>query len=175
VFALGSTLGNGADAAHCLVAAVIWGAGTRSRWWPSRLSRLLADSRRSETEQHFWAAVGTLRAAGAVEAYAMLRRHGPHHLTDIGPSFFSKLLYFAGWDSAAGDLKPLVIDRYVVAGLNQQRGAHWNVGGPWTSEQYRCYLQWAHTKAAAWGAGAEPDVVERRIWEYGRCLRRRQA
>lgn len=172
LLALGSSLGSGADAGHCLVAAVIWGSGTRSRWWPTTLANLLLGARRNETERHLWKAICTLREVGVVDAYAALQPGGEHHLAGIGPSFFTKLLYFAGWSSAAGDLKPLIMDRYVVVGLNEQRGTDWRTSGPWTSDQYRDYLEWAQNRAVDWGAGVSPDVVERRIWEYGQCLSR---
>ncbi|SDZ45972.1 hypothetical protein SAMN05444365_1193 [Micromonospora pattaloongensis] len=92
----------------------------------------------------------------------------------LGASFFTKLRYFLGWDSAAGSRRPLMMDQYVVIGLNACRSTEWDPLGPWTADQYGECLSWAEEKANTWGVGTEADVVERAVWAYGICLARRR-
>jgi hypothetical protein len=94
-----------------------------------------------------------------------LRRSGASRLVDLGPAFFTKVLYFAGWDKAAGDHRPLIPDRCVVLALNEQAGLGWRSGGNWSSAQYAEYLALADQWADAWGTA--PDVVEKVLFKRG--------
>ncbi|MGN9768826.1 8-oxoguanine DNA glycosylase OGG fold protein, partial [Micromonospora sp. SD12] len=118
--------------------------------------------------RHLGTALQVLRSKGPEAAYAALHHGGDYRLKRLGPSFFTKLLYFLGWDSTAGDHRPLTLDQYVVIGMNRCRGTSWRPLGPWSAAEYGEYLTWTHERASGWGGGTEPDVVERTVWEHGR-------
>ncbi|MFF0251611.1 hypothetical protein ACFYPW_03885 [Micromonospora zamorensis] len=165
----GAAADTGRAAVDVLIGAYAWGHGLPARWGPARLSKVF-DRNIGRVEQHLGEALGLLRSGGPLAAYEGLHQGGDHRLRQLGTSFFTKLLYFLGWDSAAGSHRPLIMDQYVVIGLNASRKTAWKPLGPWTADQYGEYLSWAEEIARAWGAGTETDVVERAVWEHGSRL-----
>jgi hypothetical protein len=119
------------------------------------------------------AAIAAMRVDGPVSGYRALYAGGAHRLIGLGPGFFTKVLYFAGWNRAAGDRQPLILDRNVVIALNEQADLGWELNGQWSGDQYAKYLNLAHEWAARWGKGTTPDVVERVLFEHGRRLSRK--
>ncbi|MFD6563876.1 hypothetical protein [Micromonospora profundi] len=169
----GAAADTGRLAVDVLIGAYAWGHGLPARRGPARL-RQVFDRNIGRVEQHLGETVRLLRSGGPLAAYVGLNHGGDHNLRRLGASFFTKLLYFLGWDSAAGGHGPLIMDQYVVIGLNAFRNTAWKPLGPWTADQYGEYLSWAQETARGWGAGTETDVVERALWEYGSCLTKRQ-
>jgi hypothetical protein len=112
---------------------------------------------------------------GAVSAYAFLR-NGPRHIKFIGPSFFSKFLYFVGYGQPHPGPEPLIIDRFVAKGLNKLIGATgpftpWTIHLPhwdWTPAQYGAYIDWAATEKIGPGPITSEDEAEFRIWQHGK-------
>jgi len=155
------------DAVHLYVAACVWGCGLKARD-VSRRVKVLRDN--PETGRHLLAAITTLREDGPVPAYRALHAGGIHRLTGLGPGFFTKVLYFAGWDRAAGDQQPLILDKNVVVALNDQADLGWRLNWRWSGDQYATYLDLAHGWAGGWGKGTTPDVVERVLFEHGKAL-----
>lgn len=84
---------------------------------------------------------------------------GQDRVKYFGPAFFTKWLYFCGYEQARG-LKPLILDSRVAATLG------W-AGWGWAPEQYGEYLRLAHDVAAALsgeGAMVQPDAVEHALY-----------
>ncbi|WP_338324113.1 hypothetical protein [Micromonospora costi] len=165
----GAEAHTGRAARDILIAAYVWGHGLPSRRGPARLQRVL-DLNGGDTDRWLGEAVSILRSEGPRAAYEALDHGGRCKLKRLGPSFFTKLLYFLGWNSCSGRQRPLILDRYVVIGLKRCGSVDWPEFGPWTADQYAEYLAWAREKASQWGVETEADVVERRLWEYGKCL-----
>lgn len=163
-------IGEGADdsegAARLYVAAAVWGTGTKAQG-VARRCRPFTENPPGAVGERLADAIGTLRNKGAVEAYDALR-YGPGRIKQLGPAFFTKVLYFAGHPGAMPDVwpRPLILDRFVVDALNLTRGTTWRTAG-WSTEQYATYLDLAHDWAAVWGEGVEPEVVEAALFDCG--------
>jgi hypothetical protein len=67
--------------------------------------------------------------------------------------------------------QPLILDRYVLLGLNAAAGLDWPLWG-WSTNHYERYLDFAHRWAQEWGQGTSPDVVERTLFERGKFVAR---
>jgi hypothetical protein len=102
-----------------------------------------------------------LKADGAVAAYSRFLRGGESNVTWLGPAFFTKLLYFAGFDRTPGP-QPLILDRFVAKTLG------WRTTG-WTATDYGTYLDAATSWAGEYAT--TPDVVERTLFEIGKRRR----
>ncbi|MEV4947856.1 hypothetical protein [Streptomyces sp. NPDC053755] len=165
---------------EALVVTYVWGKGKRGSpggSGPATLRRILAASD-LEAVLARTEAVTTLRGAGAEAAYAELLGR----IRGLGPSFFTKFLYFAGASvpPAAGP-RPLILDRVLARRLRSlaqavgQETGHdpdgsiarwvWREGG-WSAHRYGVYcsfMQAAAEQAAASGAlpsRAAPDLLE---------------
>ncbi len=104
-----------------------------------------------------------------VGAYMAFRRGGEHRLLHLGPAFISKVIYFAGWPEHQDQIiKPLILEQYVAAALNDLADLPWPRTWNWTALYYEHYLYQAHMWALDWGC--EPDVIERRLFEHGKTL-----
>ncbi|WP_431882393.1 hypothetical protein [Micromonospora gifhornensis] len=163
----GANAQSGHDAMGILIGAYVWGSGLPAGRGPVRLRRILGLNE-DHTASRLGKALRVLRTEGSLAAYATFRPRGEYRLRGLGASFYTKLLYFLGWHSAAGDQRPLIMDQFVVIGLNRCRNTAWRPFGPWTTDQYGEYLTWAHEQATRWGARIEADVVERAVWEHGK-------
>ena len=139
----------GPDVMRGLVAACVWDAGTGARS-VHRRSRVFTRNEPDVLGFRLATALEVLRGNGPVAAYAALL--GRLRIANLGPTFLTKFLYFAGYDTGPGP-RPLILDRFVAKGL----AAGWPMTG-WTSAQYGMYLRHAHTWADE--CGATPDAVE---------------
>lgn len=155
------------EAVHLYVAACAWGAGLKSRNVARRV-RVLREN--GEVGEQVLAALALVRGEGAARAYKALHRGGEHRLKHLGPGFFTKLLYFGGYDLPTGGLRPLILDQYVARALNEQADFGWRLNWQWTAAQYERYLAAAHGWAETWAGGTDPDVVERVLFERGKVL-----
>ena len=152
------------------VAAAVWGVGLRARNVTRRIWAL-ADGQ--EVGKKLAGAVDLLLTEGPVAAYAALA-DGACRVKHLGPSFFTKFLYFAGWDRTSGDRQPLILDRYVTFALNELAGLGWTPYGGWTADHYDRYLDYANGWAERWCGGVPPDVVEQTLFEHGRQIARKR-
>ncbi|HWM07392.1 MAG TPA: hypothetical protein VNP92_34095 [Actinophytocola sp.] len=130
--------------------ALAWGAGRFLRQNAKRLETIAADvphARSVLTE-----AAGLSRTDPAA-AYTLLRPNGRNAIKHLGPSFFTKFLYFAG--GGAEDHPCLILDRRVATSLRTECG--WTGlarTGPWSPDTYARYCaqlrDWAsrHARAA---------------------------
>lgn len=174
VFTVGQRALTPEGAAHTYVAASVWGVGTRARLVSRRARPFISARAKRHSDrtvgERLATAVEILRndSGGPVAAYNALHGAGDHCVTDIGPSFGTKLLYFAGFDQTPGDWQPLILDQYVAMALNTLCGFQWpERNGGWTVQQYRTYLDLAHSWAAEWDT--QPDVVERALFAVGKA------
>lgn len=164
LFDLASEVDTPEMAVRFYVSVCAWGAGTKAMLVGRRV-RVLRENK--DPGEHLLAAIRLARQDGAAAAYAAMRHGGEHRLVHLGPGFFTKILYFGAYDTASG-LKPLILDQYVAAALQEQAGLGWQSGWSWTTAQYEHYLALAGEWADAWGT--TPDVVERMLFEHGKRL-----
>jgi hypothetical protein len=163
VFEIGERATEPLGAAQTLIAADVWGTGTRARG----RSRCLQVFRQS-TEivgNGLAAAAHKLRADGPLAAYAYLYGDSGKRIKYLGPSFGTKFLYFSGYGRYDGDQQPLILDDNVAAALNRLCGLDLPTYD-WSASQYAEYLIIAHAWARAWGT--TPDVIERILFSVGK-------
>lgn len=106
-------------------------------------------------------AIALIRGDGVASAYRALSRRQRLWIPGLGPSYFTKLMYFAGFGAKPYLSQPLIMDDNVVAGLRQVTGRQWEA----SLEHYIRYVDLA--KDWAYECETEPDVVERRLFEIG--------
>jgi hypothetical protein len=136
-----------------------WGSGRYLRQNARRLDSVAADVPRAEK-----------LLAKAVEesqrdptgAYAVLRSGRRNEIRSLGPSFFTKFLYFAG--GGAPDHPCLILDRVVATALRDHCGwTSLHRAGPWLAETYGRYCDllahWAQDHHCA------PDELERTLFD----------
>ncbi|MBB4904096.1 8-oxoguanine DNA glycosylase OGG fold protein [Actinophytocola algeriensis] len=151
--------GNG-DVTRGLVAACVWGAGTGAQS-VHRRAKVFTHNELNALGFRLAAALELLRESGPVAAYDALRTR--FRIAYLGPAFFTKFLYFAGYDTGS-EPRPLILDRFVARGL----AAGWPRTG-WTGARYGEYLRHAH--AWAHESGAAPDAVELALFRAGKAYR----
>ncbi|WP_422733381.1 hypothetical protein ACN26Y_21455 [Micromonospora sp. WMMD558] len=149
-------------AAHTFVAATVWGSGNRrirlrTRSWADAFEVVA---------NRLAAAARLLQDEGPFPAYAALLPGGRLYVNGVGPSFFTKFLYFAGYLSAVDQLRPLIFDRVVRDALRMLCGL--DLRGNSVAD-YETYLELARNWAQEWQT--EPDVVERVLFDVGKCPR----
>ncbi|GAA2223272.1 hypothetical protein GCM10010413_15420 [Promicromonospora sukumoe] len=168
VFRLSADVDTPAQAVQCYVAACVWGTGAGGIG-VARRSRPLHS--RKDAGDRLLESMTTLREDGAVAAYRRLQKGGDTNLRGLGPAFFTKVLYFAGWDAAPGP-RPLILDRFVVRAFNEQAELTWRTNWTWTRDQYALYLDTVARWASSWATTA--DVVERQLFDHGKTLSARR-
>lgn len=147
----------GNDITRGLVAACVWGAGTDVESVVRR-GKVFTHNQPGVLGFRLAVALEVLHESGPVAAYAAFR--GPQQLAYLGPAFFTKFLYFAGYETTP-EPRPLILDRFVASGLR----AGWPTAA-WTSAQYGEYLRHAH--AWAHETGTAPDAVEMALFQAGK-------
>lgn len=156
---------SGVGALRLLWHTLAWGTGTGARNNIRRLDAVASDPS---------GAAKVLREAGLLAvtdpqaAFAHLRPGRQNAVSSLGPSFFTKYLYFAG--AGAADHPSLILDDRVATALNQHCAWSNLHKGPWTAVTYERYCtllaRWAvemtthHRTLAA-------DELERWLFEAG--------
>lgn len=72
----------------------------------------------------------------------------------LGPAFFTKLIYFAGYRRDVGGVQPLILDRVVASRLPDDVGVR-SFTWLWSCEEWKRYIEWAAGRGYN-----EPDEVE---------------
>jgi hypothetical protein len=162
VFDLTRAVSTPREAIQCYVAICAWGAGPRARLVGRRVRVLRENKAVGER-----LLAGMLLAENPVAAYIEFRRGGTNRLLHLGPAFFTKIIYFAGYDVRVIP-NPLILDRYVAAAIRDLADLDWPRTWNWTPWQYEQYLMLATDWASCWGTQA--DVVERTLFEHGKGL-----
>ncbi|MFF1945132.1 hypothetical protein ACFVWF_23685 [Rhodococcus qingshengii] len=165
VFDVARRVGSGSDdptgATQLYVAAAVWGTGTSAL----DVSRRIKVLKEPDVDMHLAAALKILQVEGPVSAYRSLSIGGSHRVKNLGPAFFSKFLYFAGFDAKGYMQKPLILDQHVARSLNVFTNSEWSTAGPWSTEQYARYLDHVDDWASQWDTSH--DVVERQLFRLG--------
>lgn len=106
-------------------------------------------------------AINLVRGEGAASAYKALSRHQRLWVSGLGPSYFTKLMYFAGYGAKPYMPQPLIMDDNVITGLSRVTNQQWEA----SLDDYMRYIDQA--KDWAYDFGTDPDVIERRLFEIG--------
>lgn len=106
-------------------------------------------------------AIRVVRGEGPASAYRALSRRQRLWVPGLGPSYFTKLMYFAGYGAKPYLSQPLIMDDNVIIGLRKVTGDAWEAN----LDNYIRYVDLA--KDWAYEFDLEPDVVERRLFEIG--------
>jgi hypothetical protein len=120
--------------------ALSWGAGRYLRQNRKRLTAIAANV--DGTRALLANAAGLSRTSPAA-AYEVLRRDHHNAIAHLGPSFFTKFLYFAGGGAPAHP--SLILDRRVATSLHDECG--WESlhrMGPWPPDTYARYCDLLH-------------------------------
>jgi hypothetical protein len=144
------------------IAVMAWGYG-RSGRGPWRVREMLQTS---NANARIRKAVELVRSPdGATGSYRALSAREDSGLNWLGPSFGTKLLYFAGYETAQG-VKPLILDRVVGRALDEfQIFLHY---GGWDERDYVTYLRLSEEIATK--LECEPHDVECWLFRKGREL-----
>ena len=97
--------------------------------------------------------------ADLLDAYERLFR-GVGHVRGLGPAFFTKIIYFAGYRRGVGGLQPLILDKVVAERLPDDAGGANRHESGWWPSTWRDYLYWAAKQAERPAYCGEPDHVE---------------
>ncbi|WP_372666191.1 8-oxoguanine DNA glycosylase OGG fold protein [Amycolatopsis kentuckyensis] len=144
----------GTDVFTLLWRTLAWGSGHHLRQNSRRLDSIEADP--SGVEKILTEAAG--RAGRDPErAFAAFRPDRHNRIPGLGPSFFTKFLYFAG--GGASDHPSLILDRVVATALRNRCGwTSLHRIGPWPPETYGRYC----TLLGRWAKDLDcaPDELE---------------
>jgi hypothetical protein len=148
-----------------LVATLVWGYGPVG-YGPTRLGRVLATS---DLDGRLDRALAPIRAdvpdrQDLLMAYRLLRDPTQSKLDSLGPAFFTKLLYFAGYRRGVGGVQPLILDSVIASCLPSDLPIRRPSRGValWRSDEWLAYLDWVAVD------GREPDAVEMAMFEQAR-------
>ncbi|MDO5499177.1 MAG: hypothetical protein Q4F67_05785 [Propionibacteriaceae bacterium] len=152
VFDASENVNSEADALNLYVIMCGWGAGPQGQTgYRCRLPLDQPDVGAKLLRTHQAIRGG----ADPVEVYRSLAT-GENRIKYFGPAFFTKWLYFSGYDTPTTQRKPLILDSRVAASLGW---ASWG----WSPELYGQYLELAAEIAAKLDE-AETHVVEHALY-----------
>lgn len=149
---------------HLLIAALVWGTGTKAQS-VYRRRRIFEHSSPANIDARLGEALKALRERGGVEGYRAF--NNDHHIPYLGAAFFTKVLYFAGHHKVAAPRRPIILDSVVSRALKagDAVGTDWPDNG-WTTDQYRQYVDGVHEYAQA--RGVQPDQIEAALFHHGK-------
>ena len=155
-------------------AAFAWGHGNIG-YGPARLRSILEKNDPAQIELVLAEAVAALSRKGTEAAYRVLRPTRANVVWGLGPAFFTKFLYFAGWRMEITDPKPLILDAqvaasvrviaqsvYTRAGIDDDMASWLWPKGNWWAYRYGQYIELAHRLASLLPDDLphRPDVLE---------------
>jgi hypothetical protein len=149
---------------HTAVAAYVWGVGFNSRMSIGRLVRAFTTN--AETvEGNLRRGATILAQEGAVAAYESMLAGGSAQTKYMGPAYFTKYLFFTGYQDTGAELRPLILDKRVASAL-RERGVFGPRAGnaDWPGELYRRYLTYCHEQNPN-----DPVAVEADLFNEGRA------
>ena len=156
-----------------LLGVVVWGAGCSDRRGPWKAAQALGMGESREPGRQAIArirhAVDVTREEGGWAGYAALSAQGSAKLRQMGESYFTKLIYAAGYDCDATPLPwPLILDDNVRKALVRHGGIpddeDWTLY--YSPVAYRQYLCIVGIWAQMWDTPA--DHVEYALFRLGR-------
>jgi len=137
--------------AGLLAASNAWGYGTTGYGW-HRTRAILAQP---DLDARLIAAVAILTDHGPVHAFYALRNQ--HHVTGLGPAFFTKFLYFASAGLDTPDA--LILDAVLAAAINRVSGKTVLRSAGWRTPEYAFYLVYLNRVAERVRQTALTDVT----------------
>ncbi len=142
-------------AAQLHVACVVWGTSPGLT-----MVRALRPLSQPDAADKLAKALAVVRSEGPVSAYRALSGRNRLKITGLAAGFFTKFLYFGGYDANALMGRPLIYDSRVVDSLRRMTTDAWEIDGP--ADMYGRYLDlaadWAHD------FNTTPDVIERALF-----------
>ncbi|MFE5702194.1 hypothetical protein [Rhodococcus koreensis] len=143
-------------AAQLHAAIAIWGAPPGQ---PMR--RALRPLAQDSAPKRFAEALKVVRGEGPESAYKALSYRSRLWIRGLGPSYFTKFLYFGGYGAKRHMPQPLIMDDNVITALKIVTDEPWQA----SAEDYSRYLDYA----ADWASelGTSGDVIERRLFQIG--------
>ncbi|MFD3705783.1 hypothetical protein ACFWUP_21805 [Nocardia sp. NPDC058658] len=140
-----------------------WGAGGHVRLIHKRMDAVALDWSRTAAQLGVAAA---LSRTDPGQAFDVLYPGNASLVPYLGPSFFTKFLYFVG--AGAVEHPCLILDDRVAGSLNRAGWESLSTRGPWPSDTYARYCglltRWATTVGSS---GVRPDLIERWLFDEG--------
>lgn len=151
---------------HTAVAAYVWGLGQTA----FRIGRTVRAFTKNVdvVESNLRAAADVLATDGAVAAYKAMSPGGAAYTKFMGPAYFTKFLFFAGYRNSdlPGGLRPLILDKRVASALRHRTDFSPKLGdGSWPSHIYEEYLAFATTQRPD-----DPEEIEIKLFIEGRAI-----
>ncbi|WP_236735182.1 hypothetical protein [Mycolicibacterium peregrinum] len=149
---------------HTAVAAYVWGLG-KNAYSIGRLVRAFTTNA-DTVEDNLRKAASTLISEGAVAAYESMLRGGSAQTKFMGPAYFTKFLFFIGYQNPeVTGLRPLILDKRVATAL-RSRGVFGPKAGDadWPSNLYERYLAYCQEQNPG-----DPETVEADLFNEGRA------
>jgi hypothetical protein len=109
------------SATQLLLASIIWGTEPKGRNAGFRLDGLHQDP---DAPRKLTKALHIVRASGAKSAFEAMSWGGGCKVIEIAAAFFTKFLYFGGWDAKPYLWQPLIMDERVIRALNRTTMRH---------------------------------------------------
>ncbi|WP_146362826.1 hypothetical protein [Arthrobacter yangruifuii] len=153
LFILGQRVKTPADAIEFYVGVCSWGVGNKARDVFRRVVPL-TDPRAGE---RLLEGITAVQGPGgsAVAGYQAFRNPDVAYLKGLGPAFFTKLLYFAAGEPAAGRKgHALILDRKVAKAIG------WPAKTWWTVEEYKDYIDLVDAACDLLDPTPRPDCIE---------------
>lgn len=139
-----------ADALELYLLMAAWGTGTKARAI-ARAARPLQEEGVAAT---LLQAHSAARSEEPADCYAQMLRGGSLRIKHLGPAFFTKWIYFAGFEAgSSGRARPLILDARVARTLG------WATWG-WSASSYARYIAVSEALRDAWCPEAPTDVIE---------------
>jgi hypothetical protein len=143
-------------AAQLHTAAAVWGAKPGRN--THRAFRPLANP---QAPERLTEALRLVQNGGALSGYKVMLRRGRLNISGLASSFFTKFLYFGGWDAKPRLAQPLIMDDDVIDALEELTKEPWQGD---SVDDYTRYLDLA--REVAYEANTSEDVVEWRLWGW---------
>jgi hypothetical protein len=142
---------------------VWWGSGKKHSHVAPKIQAFAEPTARIEFLRILRDATAAAQARQFAEAYSMLQTRGKAVIPQLGPSYFTKFLYFATAGHAA-----LILDQRAADSLRALSCPSAPGRRPWTAGEYEAYgstlAEWAAELSAA-KTPCQPDELERALFE----------
>ncbi|PRY38073.1 hypothetical protein [Umezawaea tangerina] len=168
LFTIGTRADTPLGAIHTLVATTVWTTGTKWRNAPKLGAVFTANP--TNLGENLSLAIRTTRSESPTSGYTLLSKRGPHPLPALSTAATTRVLHFGAYTPTTNG--PLILDHNITIAINALRGSTWHPDGPWSTEQYTDYLNYASAWATRWSPHTPTDLVERTLSAAGQALGR---
>lgn len=153
LFSIGQRIKTPADAIEFYVAVCSWGVGNKAR----DVYRRVAPLTNPEAGERLLKGITAVQGSGgsAIAGYQAFSSGDVAYLKGLGPAFFTKLLYFAAGEPAAGDDgHALILDKKVAKSIG------WPAKTWWTVDEYKDYIDLIDEICGLLDPIPRPDCIE---------------